>query len=158
MKLSEVFDERLVDLDFKAKRKDEAIEKLVVLLFKAGKITSQEEVVEVLKRREAMGSTALRDGIAIPHARASCVKELKFVFARSIQGVDFNALDKKPVHLIFLVTVPQEVRKEYLQLIAKIARLLMHRVFKERLLLAESVEKVRQIFEEFDELNQETLF
>lgn len=150
MLLQELIDESLINVDLKPKVKDAVIEEMVDLLLKEGIISNKQEFVDVIKRRESIESTAIGDGIAIPHGRSPQVERLSVAFTRSKKGVDFSALDKKPVHLIFMIAAPQEARKEYLQAVAKIARLLKSNVMKERLLKADMPSKVMDILKEFD--------
>ena len=150
MLLQELINESLINVDLRAKAKDAVIEEMVDLLTKEGIIGNKHEFIDVIKRREHIESTAIGDGIAIPHGRSSEVKRLSVAFARSKEGVDFSSLDKKPVHLIFMIAAPQEARKEYLQAVAKIARLLKSNVMKERLLKADKPSKVMDILKEFD--------
>jgi fructose-specific phosphotransferase system IIA component len=150
MLLQELIDENLMNVDLKAKVKDAVIEGMVDLLLKEGIISNKQEFIDVIKKRESIESTAIGDGIAIPHGRAPQVERLSVAFTRSKKGVDFSSLDKKPVHLIFMIAAPQEARKEYLQAVAKIARLLKSNVMKERLLKADTPSKVMDILKEFD--------
>lgn len=150
MLLQELIDEGLINIDLKAKAKNAVIEEMVDLLIKEGIISNKQGFVDVIQRRENIESTAIGDGIAIPHGRSPQVERLSVAFARSKKGVDFSSLDKKPVHLIFMIAAPQEARKEYLQAVAKIARLLKSNVMKERLLEADKPPKVMAILKEFD--------
>jgi len=150
MLLQELIDENLINVNLKSETKDVVIGKMVDLLIKEGIISNEQEFIDVIKKRENIESTAIGDGIAIPHGRSPQVRNLSVVFARSKEGVDFSSLDKKPVHLIFMIAAPQEARKEYLQAVAKIARLLKSNVMKEMLLKADNPSKVMDILKEFD--------
>jgi mannitol/fructose-specific phosphotransferase system IIA component (Ntr-type) len=78
------------------------------------------------------------------------VRELKVAFGRSERGVDFEALDEQPVHLIFLIAAPKSIHKEYLQIVAKIARLLKSKVMYQALLKAETPQAIMELIGDFD--------
>ena len=142
--------QELIKTDLKSKDKWSIIEELAQLFVDAGYVEDKNEFVNALRRREEIESTAIGDGIAIPHARSEAVKELHVAFGRAKDGVNFDALDKKPVHLIFMIAAPQNVRKEYLQAVAKVARLLKSQVMKKALLNANTVDEVMRIIMDFD--------
>src|SRR5438046_1373346 len=77
----------------------------------------------MLKRRETLGSTGIGQNIAIPHCRALAVNRLRVAFGRKLDGIDFNAIDSKPVHYFFLIVAPPlEVSNQYLPVLGKIAQ------------------------------------
>ena len=77
----------------------------------------------MLKRRENLGSTGIGRGIAIPHCRSLVVNKLRVAFGRKTDGVDFKAIDEKPVHFFFLIVAPPlEVSNQYLPVLGKIAQ------------------------------------
>ena len=142
--------EEFIILDIEARDKREVIEKLVEKLVESKLVKDKEKVISAIMQREEIESTGIGGGIAIPHARCEEVDDVIIVFARSIKGVDFEALDGKPVHLIFLILAPQKARKEYLQAVAKVARLLKSKVMKKALLNAKSVEDIIKVIADFD--------
>ncbi len=111
--------ERII-MDLKSKTKDEVLQELLKPL----KLPSEQEkvVLAALKKREAIGSTGIGKGIAIPHTRSLVLEKVNLVIGRSKEGIDFDALDKKPVHLFFLlVAPPQDPGTVYLLTLGKIA-------------------------------------
>lgn len=109
-----------VILDMKARTKEEALQELVSAL----KLPPDNErlVLDALRKREAIGSTGIGKGIAIPHTRSLVLDKVYLVVGRSKEGVDFDALDGKPVHLFFLLTAPpQDPGTVYLITLGKIA-------------------------------------
>lgn len=122
---------RLVDLlkkggiilSIKAKEKIGAIKEMGQILIDNGLILNPEEFFTEILRRENMESTGIGMGVAIPHARTKAVKDLVLVFGRSEEGVDFSSLDKKPSHLLFLISAPEDKKEEYIYTLAKISRL-----------------------------------
>ena len=110
--------------NLKAKTKNETLEELTNAAIAGSEIKDRETVLEMLRNREALGSTALDKGIAFPHGRTLAVKELTILVARSMKGVNFDSEDGKPTHLFFLLLAPpQDVGNYYLQALGKIAEL-----------------------------------
>jgi PTS system fructose-specific IIC component len=142
----------LVLCDLRSENKMDAIGELVDLFARAGIVEDKESFRDTIRRREELESTAIGQGVAIPHGRSGAVKELKVAFARSKKGIDFKALDKKPVHILFVVAAPENVQKEYLQLIAKIARLSKSKVMREALQKAETAKEVLELIADFDNM------
>lgn len=123
--LSRLFDTELMDLDLKEEDKDAVLSRLAEIADKAGIVPDRAELLAELKDREDMLSTAVGNGIAIPHPRKPSTKIFKkpnIIFARSKKGLDFNAPDNKNVHLFFMICAPNMVI--HLRLMAKISKLL----------------------------------
>jgi len=138
--------------DLRAKNKADVIEQLVDLFAQAGVVEDKENFGDTIRKREKLESTAIGKGVAIPHGRSGDVKELKVAFARSKQGVDFKAVDKQPVSLFFMIAAPETAQKEYLQLIAKIARLSKSRVMREALQNVTNPREVLELIQDFDKM------
>lgn len=110
-----------------------------------------EEMVSILLEREKLGSTGIGDGIAIPHGKMGSMKELVVAFGRSRKGIDFNAMDGKPVHLFFLLMAPENSAGLHLKALARISRMLKDVAFRKRLLDARSEQELRAAIAEKDE-------
>ncbi len=104
--LTQFFKENLFNPTLAATNKEDAIEELLDLFVKAKYIRNREIVLEMLHQRERLGSTGIGKGIAIPHGRTLAAPDVLIAFGKSIQGVDFDAIDHKPVHLFFMVLAP----------------------------------------------------
>ena len=121
MRLREFFSEEAVDLDLDGRSKDEALQELVGLLKLDEK--AQTMLLKMLKRRETLGSTGIGQSIAIPHCRSTVVSRLRVAFGRSKQGIEYKAIDDKPVRYFFLIVAPPlEVSNQYLPVLGKIAQ------------------------------------
>jgi nitrogen PTS system EIIA component len=121
MELREFFSLDAVQLDLKGTTKDDVLKELIGLL----KLDEKSEAMlfKMLKRRENLGSTGIGRGIAIPHCRSLVVNKLRVAFGRKPDGVDFKAMDDKPVHYLFLIVAPPlEVSNQYLPVLGKIAQ------------------------------------
>lgn len=152
MLLSELITPSLISCELSAKTKDEVIDELASLFAAGGIVADKNEIIDKIKMREQVESTAIGNGIAIPHARSSSVKRLAVAFGKSNEGVDFKSADEKPVHLFFMITAPENAHREYLQAVAKVARFLKCSGIKEKLLAANSNEDVMKIISEFDNI------
>lgn len=148
--LCELVQEGLIITELRSKHKDEVLEEMGNLFGRAGIVNDLNQLLKTIKQREEIESTGIGEGVAIPHARSNAVKQLTVAFGRSEEGVEFESLDGKPVHLIFMIVAPDNVHREYLQAVAKIARLLRIRDLKQRLRQAKSEEEVLGVIREFD--------
>ncbi len=102
-------------------------------------------VREVLVDREKISTTAIGDGVAIPHGKLAGVDRVHAVFARSKLGVDFASLDGEPTHLFFALIAPEDGAADHLKALARISRLLKDAVFRAQLLKAESGKELFEI-------------
>jgi PTS system nitrogen regulatory IIA component len=133
MELREFFSEDAVKLDLEGSTKDDILKELIALL----KLGEKDEgmLFKMLKRRENLGSTGIGRGIAIPHCRSLVVSKLRVAFGRKAAGVDFKAIDDKPVQFFFLIVAPPlEVSNQYLPVLGKIAQFSKESDVPERLL------------------------
>lgn len=145
MKLVEFFapDEIVLDLD--AETKEEALKELVEHLSVNEK---SEELFRLLKKRENLGSTGIGKGVAIPHCRSLVVDRLRVVYARKAGGLDFEAVDGKPVHHFFLIVAPPvEISNQYLPVLGKIAQFCKNPKNLSRLDEIDSAEKFFKVLE-----------
>ena len=148
--LIEVMNEDLVIDELKSQRKEEVIKEIASKFKEAGVVKDENKLIESIWERERIESTAIGESIAIPHARSDTVEKLAVAFARSEKGVDFDSLDRKPVHLIFMIASPPHIKKEYLQVLARIARLCKNKKIKEALIKAKNKHEILGIIKGFD--------
>jgi mannitol/fructose-specific phosphotransferase system IIA component (Ntr-type) len=121
VRLRDFFADDAINLHLESTTKDDVLKELVGLLKLDGK--SEQTLVKMLKRRETLGSTGIGQNIAIPHSRALAVSQLRVAFGRKLEGIDFNAIDGKPVNYFFLIVAPPlEVSNQYLPVLGKIAQ------------------------------------
>ena len=121
MRLRDFFADDAINLHLQSATKDDVLKELVGLLKLDDK--SEQTLVKMLKRRETLGSTGIGQNIAIPHSRALAVSQLRVAFGRKLEGIDFNAIDGKPVNYFFLIVAPPlEVSNQYLPVLGKIAQ------------------------------------
>ncbi len=147
MRLREFFSADAIKLELDGNTKDELLKELVSLLSLDEK--SDGTLLKMLKRRENLGSTGIGRGIAIPHCRSDVVSHLRVAFGRKPAGVDFKAIDNKPVHDFFLIVAPpMEVSNQYLPVLGKIAQFAKEPDIPEQLMRLETPEHFLALLEE----------
>ena len=147
MELRDFFSEDAIKLELEGTTKDEILKELIGLLGLDDK--SEGMLFKMLKRRENLGSTGIGRGIAIPHCRSLVVSKLRVAFGRKTVGVDFKAIDDKPVFFFFLIVAPPlEVSNQYLPVLGKIAQFSKEVDVPERLLKLKEPREFMQLLEE----------
>lgn len=111
-----------------------------------------EIALSVLMEREKLGSTGIGEGIAIPHGKLAGLNDLVVCFGKSAAGVDFNAMDGKPVHLFFLLLAPENSAGLHLKTLAKISRMLKDGGFRTKLIEAKSGDEIFRMIAEQDDV------
>jgi mannitol/fructose-specific phosphotransferase system IIA component (Ntr-type) len=147
MELRQFFTDDAIDLSLKGTTKDEILKELIALL----KLDEKSEgmLYKMLKRRENLGSTGIGRGIAIPHCRSLVVSKLRVAFGRKAEGVDFRAIDEKPVNFFFLIVAPPlEVSNQYLPVVGKIAQFSKETDVPERLFALTEPQQFLALLEE----------
>jgi fructose-specific phosphotransferase system IIA component len=154
MSIMEFLGEGAVSTDVKAQQnKEEVIRELVGLLVRAGSIRERDvnKLVQILLKRESLGSTGIGQGVAIPHGKSDCVSRLVAAFGVSRSGVNFDALDGEPVTLFFLLVAPEDSAGPHLKALARISRLLKDKHFRDSLRAAKDEKTLVKIIQEEDE-------
>ncbi|HLQ65647.1 MAG TPA: PTS sugar transporter subunit IIA [Candidatus Limnocylindrales bacterium] len=135
--------------ELRSRKKSSVLEELAAALHAARVARRHDAVLDALKRREALGSTGIGKGIAVPHARSTLIAERALLIARSAKGVEFDSLDGGPTHLLFLIVAPPLERDPiYLKLVAEIVRSTRLARTRQKLLDAASFAAVREILVE----------
>lgn len=134
MRLVDILKESSVVADIKGKTKKDVLSELVGQLVKANLIKDPGPAAAVVMEREALGSTGIGDGVAIPHGKMKGAGEILCAFGRSIGGVDFDAADGQPVHIFFLVLAPEDSASAHLTVLSRISKILRDQTFRKRLL------------------------
>ena len=135
MKIADFFNANSVCSDLKGKTKSDIIAELVGILIESGGIEKKHKkhIVDVLMARETLGSTAMGQGIAIPHAKSEHVKKLIGCLGISKTGINFDSLDGEPAYIFFLLIAPLDSAGPHLKALSRISRLLKDRYFRESL-------------------------
>lgn len=148
--LSDYIDQSSIELDLKARTKDAVIEELVGLLGieKEGRHIA----LELVRSREALGSTGIGKGIAIPHLRSTIFPRIMVAYGRAPKGVKFDAVDKKPVHHFFLVASPPiDPSNLYHPILAKIVQLVQGAKNRKKLDECDSIAVLLNLIDELTE-------
>jgi mannitol/fructose-specific phosphotransferase system IIA component (Ntr-type) len=147
MDLGDILTPQQIKADLSASTRWEAIDELIANLVGSGKIKPEhrDAIIAVVKKRESSMSTGIGFGIGIPHASTDLIYEVVGAFGRSKKGVNFDALDNQPVTLVMLFLVPQGQFQKHLHTLAKIAKLLHKKEFRQALEEAPDSETMYQI-------------
>ena len=123
--------ERTIVLDIEETDRDAVIRRLAGLMKATGIVVDEDAVVRAALDRELISTSGIGEGIAIPHAKSDGATDPVLAFARSAAGVDWNSLDEKPAHLIFMIAVPEAAAgTEHLKVLAQLSRSLMKPSFR----------------------------
>jgi PTS system nitrogen regulatory IIA component len=150
MRIDDFLAEDMVVPALEGRTKDDVIEELAEVVSKHHPEIDHWRLVGALQDRERLNSTALGEGVAIPHGKLAGVKRVVGAFGRSPQGVDFNSLDGKPTHLFFLLVAPEDSAGAHLKALARISRLLKDEAFRARLMHAEDAASLYRVIREED--------
>ena len=134
MKIAELLHEENVVAEIGARNKGDALSELAGKMVELYPKLNRDVLMKTLLERERLGSTGIGDGVAISHGKLQEMKELALVFGRSRTGVEFDSMDGKPVHLIFLLVAPEESVGEHLKVLARISKLLKNPETRQKLL------------------------
>ena len=124
MRLSKFCEENLVVFEMKATSKEGIIEELVGLAAGSNMVKDPDRLLIDVKEREELVTTGVGYGVAFPHAKTRSVKGIVIAFGRSDQGIDFDAMDHKPVHLFFLIAAPEDAIGAHLNVMARLSYLM----------------------------------
>lgn len=151
MRIVDLLKKDCIELGVKLNSKSEAIDKLVDLHNKAGNLVDAKVYKEGILAREAGGTTAIGDGIAIPHAKSEAVKEPALAVVTVPDGVDYEAMDGKPSNLIFMIAAPND-GDVHLEVLARLMTMLMDADFKNKLLNAPNKDAFLKAIDEFEKV------
>ena len=133
MKIEDILAENMIVPTLGAVDKAGVIAELAAVVAEHHPEIDYKRLVSALEEREKLNSTALGDGVAIPHGKLAGIRRVFAAFGRSRDGVDFESLDGKPTHLFFLLVAPEESAGAHLKALARISRLLKNPEFRARL-------------------------
>jgi PTS system nitrogen regulatory IIA component len=150
MKIMEILVKDAVILDLGVRTKREVLAEMAASLAKVEPQIEADRLLEVLMEREALQSTGIGEGVAIPHGKLPGLGRLVATFARSREGIDFESIDGQPTHHFFLLVVPEHSGGQYLKALARISRFFRDPAFRQSLVEGEAVEDVIRAIEEED--------
>lgn len=148
MRITDLLSKDGVELNVTAKDKNDIIDQMTNLMLKTGRITDLNAYKELVLKREEEGSTGVGEGIAIPHGKGDCVTEPGLVAMVVPDGVEYDALDGKPVNLLFMIAAPNTSDNVHLDVLSRLSTMLMDTEFKNKLISAKSKEEFLNIINE----------
>jgi PTS system nitrogen regulatory IIA component len=151
MKITDILTEDMVVAELQGGSKADVIVELADVVATRHPEIDHARLVQALEDREKLNSTALGEGVAIPHGKLPGLKRVVAAFGRSPEGVDFSSLDGKPTHLFFLLVAPEDSAGAHLKALARISRLLKDDAFRQRLMQASDGADLYRTIREEDE-------
>ena len=155
MKIQDLLRKDVMLLDLQATEKKAVIEEMIQSLVDHGYVTDFETFKEGILAREALTSTGLGDGIAMPHSKNAAVKEATVLFAKSNKGVDYESLDGQPTDLFFMIAAPEGANDTHLAALAELSQYLMKDGFADKLRQVTSPNQVIELFDQASEKAEE---
>lgn len=147
-RFADILDVNAISLDIRAKKKPEIIRELAALLVASGVASDVDAITRKVLAREELATTGVGNGIAIPHCLSTCVSGTALAFGRRVPGARFDAVDRQPVQLFFLMVGLPGSHNTHLRLLSKLSRFLYDPDTKAGLLAARTAEEVIAIFAE----------
>jgi PTS system nitrogen regulatory IIA component len=154
MKLPDIIVTDAIISDLESVSRDEAIQRLVMALAEAGAISKKvvKEATASVLAREKQATTGIGKGVALPHAKVKSVKKIVGAIGRSASGIDFSALDSKPVYIVILLLSNEDNPDEHLQAMETIFKHVQRDIFRKFLRQSETAAAIAELIEEADEL------
>jgi len=150
IKLPDLLKEKYIELDLKEKEKTKLITELVDIVVKPSRIKDGKALFKAILEREKLGSTAIGNGIAVPHVKIKGIKKPLLILGRSAEGVDFDSLDGEKTYLFFMLISPQEEVGLHLKILAKISHLVRDKFIVERLKKIKDKHEIFEIISSFE--------
>ena len=151
MKITDFINLQSIIPALQSRDKSSAIEEMAGCLADCYNQLDRQKVLDVLRDRERISTTAIGEGVAIPHGKLAGVDRVLGVFARSPEGVDFASLDGEPTHLFFALIAPENAAADHLKALARISRLLKDDEFRRRLNEAQTQQELYEIIAQEDD-------
>ncbi len=148
MRIEEVLSAQAIFTDLVATEKIPAIRELADLLTQCFPDLERDEIVKHILERERLGSTGIENGVAVPHCKIEGLDWLRCCFARSMKGVEFQAIDDGLSHIFFLIVAPGHATTDHLKALATISKICRHASFREQVMQAEDAEAIWKLMVE----------
>lgn len=150
MKLSKFSEENLITFNLSASSKEEVIRELVDSISNSNMVNNSEQLYKDVTERESLVTTGVGYGVAFPHAKTKAVKGIVIAFGRSTEGVDFDAMDHRPVKLFFLIAAPEDAIGAHLNVMARLSFIMKSEENRQKLLDATSPGDVLALMDNID--------
>ena len=150
MRISQYLDKDCIKIPLQKEKKHEIIEELLDLITDKYPEIDKEETIQNLIKREKIETTAIGNHVAIPHARMKKIQKVYFALGITEKSLDFEALDEKPVQLVFLLLCPEKRVNTQITFLARLSRILHNREFRKKLIKCKNSQKVIDVFTEYE--------
>ena len=150
MKITDFLAAARIIPDLKGRDKRAVLKEMADCLASQYRSLDAGKLFDTLLEREQINSTAIGEGVAIPHGKAPGIRKVSGIFARSVQGVNFDSLDGGPTHLFFVLVAPEDSAADHLKALARISRLLKDGSFRVRLMEGKTQEEIFSVIVEED--------
>ena len=147
MKLSKFCVEDLISFELLAQAKEEVIKELVDLASKSKLVKDAGQLLQDILEREKLVTTGVGYGVAFPHAKSKAIRGIIIAFGRSKRGIDFSSMDKKPVHLFFLIAAPEDAIGAHLNVMARLSYLMKSEKNRDRLMKIKSPKELLEVLD-----------
>ncbi|HLV32006.1 MAG TPA: PTS sugar transporter subunit IIA [Chitinispirillaceae bacterium] len=151
MKIQDLLQKSSILIDLKSTEKDQVLRQTAKFMASLYGLDNGEQISRLILERESDMSTGIGYGIAIPHARITGIDRLYMVAARSVNGIEFGAIDDQPVHVIFMLVSPANTSTEHTQILSSLSSIMAYEDVREKLFSAETVEQFLDIIEKSEE-------
>lgn len=151
MNLSEILTEECISLDLQEISKNAVVREMANLATRSGRVSDEEELVKALLAREELQTTGIGYGMAIPHATTESVRGLTLAMGVSRSGIDYDSIDRQPVHLVFVLAGEPRMQTSFLSILGKISRLFRTEAFREQIRNASSPSEILTIIQSSEE-------
>jgi fructose-specific phosphotransferase system IIA component len=150
MKLSKFCGEDLISFEVSAQTKDEVIKELVDLASSSKLVKDAAQLLKDILEREKLVTTGVGYGVAFPHAKSKAIRGIIIAFGRSKRGIDFDSMDKKPVHLFFLIAAPEDAIGAHLNVMARISFLMRSEKNRDKLMKIKSPKELLEVLDSYE--------
>jgi len=147
MKLSKFCSEDLITFDLKSEDKDSVLMELVDIASKSKLVKNAEDLLRDVKDREELVTTGVGYGVAFPHAKTKATKGIVIAFGRSEKGIDFDAMDHKPVNLFFLIAAPEDAIGAHLNVMARLSYIMKSEENRQKMMTVTSPGELLQMID-----------
>ena len=156
MKLTDILEPKCVKAPLESNDKPSVIKELVNLLDQAGHLTDAEDVLQAVMDREAVRSTGIGQGFAVPHGKSPNVDKLIMAIGKLAEPIDFDSIDNEPVTIVILLLSPIDRTGPHIQALARISRLMTDSSLRNKIWTVESAEKMFQYIVEHEKDHPDT--
>ena len=134
-----------------ASKKTDVLKELAGIVTSNSSTLNYQKTLETLQQREDLCSTAMDEGVAIPHGKLRGISEIIIAFGKSTKGIDFDSLDNKPTSFFIMLLSPENSSKKHIQALAKISNIFKNKEFRDKILKLDNAEEILELITEKDE-------